>query len=260
MFVDFLGFRAAAQQEDETQRMKLLSVLRSLSALQGEFAATVTVHESGTAYYVKPTISTFSDHIVISYPLHSIKEQMELPDDADESTLVVYHLQQLLGSIAAAALRIGFLIRGAATIANLYHSGGVVFGPALVEAYELERKTAVYPRVVVSSRVMMKRSQWLKNGIVFCKEDDGLFCIDFYKTMLFLGPQHGPRHSSKLKIWFADIISILQRNITSLERAGKLDELAKWSWFARRYRAAIGSIPEGTRVALDLPLEKIPFG
>lgn len=257
-FIDFLGFREAAQREDETKRLEVLALLRSLSTLQGEFAATSTPHESGTVQYVKPTISTFSDHIVISYPLRAIKEQIGLSTEADASYLVVYQLQQLLGSIAAAAFKIGFLLRGGATIGNLYHSGGVVFGPALVEAFELEQRTSVYPRIVVSNEVI-KRPQWIANRLVFCKEDDGLFCIDFYKMVLFSGVQPGPDNPANLKIWFADIISILQRNITILKHAGKLNELAKWSWFARRYREAIASIPEGSRAALELPLEKIPL-
>src|SRR5580658_7830841 len=68
--------------------------------------------------------------------------------------LVAPQFERLVSIIAGQALRLGFLIRGAATIGKLYHSQGVVFGEALIEAVQLEKRTAVYPRVILSAAVM----------------------------------------------------------------------------------------------------------
>ncbi len=41
------------------------------------------------------------------------------------------------------------LLRGAITAGLMYHKGSVAFGPALTAAYDLERKRAIYPRVII---------------------------------------------------------------------------------------------------------------
>ncbi len=47
----------------------------------------------------------------------------------------------------------GILIRGAITVGNVVKSSGQVFGPGVVCAYELERKVAKYPRIIIDERV-----------------------------------------------------------------------------------------------------------
>ena len=257
-FVDFLGFREAAHESDETRREELLRLLQSLSLLKGEFSATKTVHENGTTHYITPAISTFSDHIVISYPLRTLSEQAGLAEEDDPAFFIVFQFQHLLGRLAAAALKIGFLIRGGVTIGNLYHSHGVVFGPAMVEAYELESRTAVYPRIVVSHTIM-KRPKWITNSLVFLKDDDGLYCVNYYRDLLFGASEPGPTYNEALKNWFRDSISIIQKNLSSLESAGKLNQLAKWAALARYYRAALLSIPVGTRDAFGLSIGDVPW-
>lgn len=62
---------------------------------------------------------------------------------------IINHIQQAI----SCAIRNGFLVRGAITVGKLYHTDGVIFGPALVQAFELE-KQAKYPRVIVSNEII----------------------------------------------------------------------------------------------------------
>lgn len=48
----------------------------------------------------------------------------------------------------------GILIRGAITIGNLYHKSGVILGKGMIEAYHLELKSAVYPRIILSKTLI----------------------------------------------------------------------------------------------------------
>jgi hypothetical protein len=69
-FVDFLGFSEASRDLDEQKRLKVLELLRTLVALRSEFS--ITQQEgAGGGYLIGPAISTFSDHIVISYGLEN---------------------------------------------------------------------------------------------------------------------------------------------------------------------------------------------
>ena len=110
-FIDFLGFSEVSTHTDDTTRLKLLNLLLSLSSLRGEFDVQSTVEESGKRSQIKPAITTFSDHIVISFPLEPIVKEMG-SDEHVASFIIMMQFNRLLTTIAAAALRIGFLIRG----------------------------------------------------------------------------------------------------------------------------------------------------
>jgi hypothetical protein len=59
-----------------------------------------------------------------------------------------------LGYIQANLISRGWLVRGALTIGQICNGGGLLFGPGLVDAYLLESKEVVYPRIVVSDLAM----------------------------------------------------------------------------------------------------------
>lgn len=44
------------------------------------------------------------------------------------------------------------LLRGGIAVGKLYHDDQIVYGPALVKAYELEQKRAIYPRVLIDEK------------------------------------------------------------------------------------------------------------
>lgn len=59
--------------------------------------------------------------------------------------LDVIHLQlELMG--------LGILIRGGIAIGPLYHSGQIVYGPAMNQAYLLESVYAVYPHIILDEQ------------------------------------------------------------------------------------------------------------
>ena len=188
-FIDFLGFSEVSKKADDTSRLKVLDLLRSLSALRSEFTIqSAPIQDGGTSHQIRPAISTFSDHIVISYPLARIAH--DLGPSSNEGSVAFFILSgfnRLLRIIAAAALRLGFLIRGGATIGKLYHSQGVVFGEAMIEAFEIESRVAVYPRVVLSQRITSRQTWAAYNEIIV--GNDGLHHLDYF-TLLLRAPPH----------------------------------------------------------------------
>ena len=64
------------------------------------------------------------------------------------------------------------LIRGGVAKGELYHKKGVMFGPAFIEAYRIEKTFAKYPRVVLSKQTYEDhKASKLPQGSVGLSED-----------------------------------------------------------------------------------------
>jgi hypothetical protein len=235
-FIDFLGVEDVSKQTDDTTRLKILELLLSLSALRGEFDVQSAVQETGRMSGMRPAVSTFSDHIVVSYPLQPIYDAGS--DERFAALTVLGHFTKLLTSIAAAALRIGFLVRGGATVGKLYHARGVVFGEALVEAYRIESRTSVYPRVVLSPK-LTSRPLWAERQLGIVKDGDGLHYFNYFQMLLYRAAPPGESYGADVKAWFEEVVPLIARKLTELRNTGNLNALAKWGWFAREFRDGV---------------------
>lgn len=239
-FIDLLGFKEFSMRKDDEsveKRKEVLDFLLSLSALRGDSGVESWVHENGKTSFIKPAVSTFSDHIVISFPLEPISAEMELDE---EFTLfnILHQFNRLLTQIAVAALRIGFLIRGGASVGKLYHANGVVFGEALVDAFQIESRSSVYPRVVLSHKIV-RRLTWIEKQPDVMKDDDGLYILDYFKRLVVSAAIPADSHAESIKAWIEVAMGIASRNLKELERQGKLNELAKWAWFVHEFRRGL---------------------
>src|SRR5689334_21545079 len=101
--------------------------------MHGDFNAETRHIDSSTRQLsIRSAISAFSDNIVFSLPGTGLKEI--------GAGLIVTYLANSVGKILTRAISLGCLVRGGIAFGPLHHERGVVFGPAMVEAYELESK------------------------------------------------------------------------------------------------------------------------
>jgi hypothetical protein len=70
-----------------------------------------------------------------------------LSENASDQGLL--HLLDVLTFFALDLMANGILVRGGLAKGPLYHTEGVVFGPALLDAYALESTIAKYPRILI---------------------------------------------------------------------------------------------------------------
>jgi hypothetical protein len=239
-FIDFLGFSEASSGIDEATRVKVLELLVSLASLRSEFHAAVTDHPDGSKQHlITPAISTFSDHILVSYPLEQLATKAGM-DEGSVPMLLLLQLQSLIAAVAARALRLGFLVRGGATIGKLYHANGVAFGEAMVEASQLEAQLAIYPRVVLSKQIT-GRPGWVANPLAISKDQDGIYHLDYCRMMFARAATPGNNYLAEVKTWWDSVIPVIERNLRDLEHTGKLKELAKWTWFAKNFAQTMRS-------------------
>jgi hypothetical protein len=89
---------------------------------------------------------------------HTEFRAQSISDAVAISTLVNFaglvEVLHALESLAMKLLKQGYFVRGALVKGSLYHDERMVFGTALVRAYELETQTVRYPRIMVTRDVV----------------------------------------------------------------------------------------------------------
>lgn len=230
LYLDFLGISDAAASGPGERASRLIDVLRTLAASRASFSMDGGAQPDGS-YKISATAetSTFSDHIVASFP---IPQGLEIPEEL-VIDMYLSLVQDMVGRIAVHALNVGLLVRGGLTIGNLYHSDGVVFGEAMVDAFRLESRVAVYPRVAVSSRIYAKVPPEKRERIL--QDVDGIWHLDYFTKLLktFPAAEHKP--------WIDYCQKMIDHNIASFETAEKWNEFSKWSWFKRNFCQYVGA-------------------
>lgn len=125
-FFDTLGWReeVASAGTDARRIARLAAITRIFSS----FVANSPDNAPGAR------MTSFSDNVIVS-----------LPYDPD----ILRWTLDGLATIQVGLALMGFWVRGALTVGNLFHDESTVFGPALNRAYELESKSAIYPRILI---------------------------------------------------------------------------------------------------------------
>src|ERR1700683_2698890 len=132
-FVDILGFGSQihatldAQGNDHPERIKTIAdaFLRVRALLD---------IDKPDLKRGRP-VTQFSASIVSSFP-------------KTERSEVFYTLLELL-DVQLTLIESGLLCRGAVVEGKVIHTDEMLFGPALAEAYELESKAALFPRIIL---------------------------------------------------------------------------------------------------------------
>lgn len=232
-FIDFLGFKNAVSTWEKGKMQSLITLVRNIRAQQTNFERReLTVEEGGNATGVNPAITAFSDSVVVSYPIKDLEKLSPRVDLISGLFLGLKMTQQWIGSLAVAAMKLGFLIRGGAAVGPLYHSEGVVLGQAMNEAYLLEHCVSIYPRIAVSRKI------YTVVGSPDVMEDhDGIRHFDYLRSMILRssdqedGDLPGAGVQERRKIWLVQTRMRIDENIAQFDQKGQWKELAKWTWF-----------------------------
>lgn len=179
-YVDILGFKnmvADSRKNAEVSERIHNALKRIHKIVERNYSKGIS---NGTEFGIE--VSTFSDNAVISYPA---KE-----DNLFFLIIELIHLQLDL-------VIEGVLIRGGITIGDLYHDKDVVYGPAMVQAYEMENRIAVYPRIVVDVKAIVSYIEGIHGDTDAVKEifallrqdSDDLFFVDILNQSQEIYPE-----------------------------------------------------------------------
>ncbi|HEV7893619.1 MAG TPA: hypothetical protein VGP08_23595 [Pyrinomonadaceae bacterium] len=229
VYVDTLGTKDAIKSSDETKTAALIELLNRAASLRGESDLRTEAVGMFNLSHLRPAVSTFSDHIVMSYPT----EDLHRVDKRDGLGSGLLFARNEIALLAAAAMNDGFLIRGGATVGPLYHAGGVVLGPAMVEAYELESRHAMYPRIAVS-RKLYDRVKFEPRIQVLLTDHDRITHLNYFTEMVLRSNQIEESRA----VWLDKARKIMEKNIARFERKERWNELGKWVWFEKQLEQA----------------------
>lgn len=142
-FIDILGFSEMIIKSTEND-LALRTILASVDVLYNEKNLSqigLDILREGNQEIpqgVYPSLHTFSDCVVISVVYH--------PVSFIELLHCVYRL-------AITLLAAGVFTRGSIVSGKLFDNERVVFGPGLIDAYNMESRVAKYPRILVDEKV-----------------------------------------------------------------------------------------------------------
>ena len=185
LFLDFLGFASAVELWDDERMQSLIAALAGIADAQSTFDIKGEPQSDGSYKITSPAeITTFSDNIVVSYPLIYANRDDEVGRflSTGWAGMVRHQMQRITARVVRAALDVDLLVRGG--LKSGQYRGRVVIGEAMVDAYRLERCVAACARVAVSPRIPDKEGLFI--------DTDGTRCLDFFTELMLTADEvHG---------------------------------------------------------------------
>lgn len=177
-FMDILGFSNMIEQYDKNITSTVLQDIQEAFALAKinllENKNLLNKNNNATKHL---KYQTFSDNICISIPYFDNENDFL----SNFNILITY-----VRGVQSILMTKGFYTRGGVSIGSYYTDNNIIFSKGLVNAYNLESKKAIYPRVIIDNSIIEKlrnynREQIKSFGI------DGVIIFDWENTA-FLNP------------------------------------------------------------------------
>jgi len=175
IFVDALGFSEySSKPENYSTVVKFINELNSIGDLSNfELYFPVKMWNTPGLY----EYSLLSDTLLISFPLTLLTSYKWA------LTAVLTSFANVLGVMNKADSNFPFF-RGAIVSGFIYHKNNITFGPALVDAYKLERYSAKNPRIIVAKELeSLMGKEYFENTSPFINDEDyyvvNIFDADF---------------------------------------------------------------------------------
>lgn len=158
-FVDILGFKEIVKQatNDITYQDKVLKVLNYIAKIRND-----NYYSDWAKQGVFNDVSVFSDSIVISYPC-----------DRSDGDGLFYLLMDLI-HLCFILIRNNIYVRGGITVGGVIHDQNISWGPAFVDAYELENQNAIYPRIIIDRKAIERGKELYAQKFPLDQDGDDL--------------------------------------------------------------------------------------
>ncbi len=153
-FLDILGFSQYAS--DETNEEHIIKMFEFTNKFCYLFNSSPELPQNA---------AFFSDSIVI------------VSDDIESLIPPIYIVESYLWN------EMKLLFRGGISYGQYYHNNNVLFGPAVIQAYKLE-KQANYSRIIIDNKIIKENFQEFDNKLSVFYDYDGCACLNPFATIL----------------------------------------------------------------------------
>lgn len=189
-FIDILGTSEAIKNDENNTNLNTMNYI-----LQTAFEMCYECSDKPDNIQVK----AFSDNIVFS---------IEIPEELSELEQMkkVHDLIEICAYFQIAAFGMGVTLRGGITIGDYFCNDIFVWGKALLRAYTLENKVAIYPRIVFDENVIDLLPECDTDGNKHHLKigDDGIAFLDYLSFFTL------PTRNEYIKRCFDDIERIIK--------------------------------------------------
>lgn len=243
-FIDILGFSEIVKQsKDNTDKINLiysvLNYLKDWEASKNWDLKLIEIEEDAQKKGVhnfditgRTNSTSFSDSIVVSVKVDNNVNEMT-------STLIAN-----LSYIGAILIEQGILFRGGLTIGNIIHNEfGTVFGQGLIDAYLLESRSAKFPRIILSDKLIKqlnypletKRNRYPYHQYLN-RFDDG--CVGFHQMIYYQVVQNSTEITQENLLKSLD--KVRKVIISGLDLSFETTQVyEKYQWLANQYEKLI---------------------
>ncbi len=144
-FIDILGFKNLVENHFNGKDKNSLSALKK-GLKKAEKLALINSKKYWKSFKVNISFKQFSDCVSISMQIEHNKGATTLAMyGAFFNVVKVYQLHLLLDNI---------LVRGGISVGGHFENSNTIFSKALINAYQLESKNAIYPRILLDKNIL----------------------------------------------------------------------------------------------------------
>lgn len=230
-YLDILGFQNAVVN-NELPENTIIDLLKRLRHNNRVYEYEEKTRNGIRSVTITPNIYSFSDSIIISIPLSSIKDNSDLSYPLHKIAIYISILHQEM-------LKIGLCLRGVITIGSLYCQESIIVGKALIEAIEKEKNIPVYPRIILTNNLIsrLEKVNFYPNSIMsgilssdIIRDLDGLIRIRLFSQHDALKKNKNLYiQNEKTEKLIKDIKIKINKKIKKYKEKD-LKIFSKWSW------------------------------
>jgi hypothetical protein len=251
-----------AQEEDLSQRVEAHNLVLPLRALAfiDILGFREIVSSRGRRAYRLPLMAS---HLVSHQIFASSDYQVSVFSDC----VAISGPIERAGSVAFMALCIGkvylqdgILPRGGLVLGELYHENPIIIGPALINAYDIERTVAKYPRLVIDdpfASLLLRQDQQVKWKHLIRRDIDGCYFLDL---LTWLPPCDWREEGVYTELEFAEAVrasEVLRAELAALYQEAmapvrRLDHLSKLRWLIHQFNDTVQSVKSPVPI-INLP-------
>lgn len=224
-FVDILGFKDLISRSLGDDPMVTVDAIRSLLDVPEPVGEEqIVLGRVGDISKSGHRFAAFSDSVIIT------------TDDSEQGLM---HLLHHVAKIGFRLARLGTLYRGGIVRGPAYHDELHVFGPAIIEAYELEQG-AEFPRVILSNPVVdAGRSAAESVNTIFSRftrvDRDGVVFVHYLRVLRMIADSDGPLPND-VRALQASINALIARELDRFKSTPC--KRRKWEWFEQYFQWA----------------------